>query len=359
MLEWTKSPDDGDGANVVSGYDLYRSDSPDGPFEKLTPQPMPPGDGSFEDRQVRAIGAHKVKNNTDYHYQIRALTRAGLESEPAVASASASWTFFDVHKLNTLITVVLYVTVLLGMIFTARSGRKMFIRRLAGIDAIEEAVGRATEMGKPVLYVPGMHDLAEVNTIAAVNILSGVAKKVGQYQSKLLVPCRDPMVMTVAQEVVKEAYTSIGRPDAYDSHDIFYTTYDQFPYVASVDGIMMREKPATNLYMGYYYAESLILAETGALTGAIQIAGTDAVTQLPFFVTACDYTLMGEELYAASAYISEDPMLLGSLKGQDYMKFMLAVVMMIGIVAATLYHINPEWQWLSDLVAIFKPIASG
>ena len=41
-------------------------------------------------------------------------------------------------------------------------------------------------------------------------------------------------------------------------------------------------------------------ARLGNAAGAIQIAGTDAVTQLPFFITTCDYTLIGEELYAAS-----------------------------------------------------------
>jgi hypothetical protein len=181
-----------------------------------------------------------------------------------------------------------------------------------------------------------------VSTIAAVNILAGVAKKVGQYQSRLLMPCRDPMVMTVAQEVVRESYLGIGHPEGYRPDDIFYTTYDQFPYVASVDGIMVREKPATNIYMGYYFAESLILAETGAMSGAIQIAGTDAITQLPFFVVACDYTIIGEELYAASAYISRDPKLVGSIKGQDYMKSVLALVLLAGIVSATIVKLNPN-----------------
>jgi hypothetical protein len=82
--------------------------------------------------------------------------------------------------------------------------------------------------------------------------------------------------------------------------------------------------------MGYFYAESLILAETGAATGAIQIAGTDAVAQLPFFITACDYTLIGEELYAASAYLSREPLLLGSLKGQDWAKVLFLVCAITG-----------------------------
>jgi hypothetical protein len=98
----------------------------------------------------------------------------------------------------------------------------------------------------------------------------------------------------------------------------------------------MRERPAAHIMMGYFYAESLLLAETGATTGAIQIAGTDAFTQLPFFVTTCDYTLLGEELYAASAYLSREPRLLGSLKGQDIGKAMLIVVLLLGTLLASL-----------------------
>jgi hypothetical protein len=79
--------------------------------------------------------------------------------------------------------------------------------------------------------------------------------------------------------------------------------------------------------MGYFYAEALILAETGASTGAVQIAGTDSVMQLPFFITACDYTLMGEELYAASAYLSREPLLLGGLIGQDWGKVVIVVIL--------------------------------
>jgi hypothetical protein len=109
---------------------------------------------------------------------------------------------------------------------------------------------------------------------------------------------------------------------------------------------MIRERPAANLYMGYFFAEALILAETGAATGAIQIAGTDADTQIPFFVTACDYTLMGEELYAATAYLSREPMLLAQLKAQDLGKLLVAAIMGVGALAATaaaLFMFGPSW----------------
>jgi hypothetical protein len=93
---------------------------------------------------------------------------------------------------------------------------------------------------------------------------------------------------------------------------------------------MVREQPAANFFMGAYYAESLLLAEPGAATGAIQIAGTDSDHQLPFFITACDYTLIGEELYAASAYLSREPALVGTLRGQDIGKGVILSVMLFG-----------------------------
>ena len=84
-----------------------------------------------------------------------------------------------------------------------------------------------------------------------------------------------------------------------------------------------------------FWAESLVLAEKGASTGAIQIAGIDAVTQLPFFITACDYTLIGEELYAASAYLSREPLPLGSLKGQDWAKFIIGGFIILGVLLSS------------------------
>lgn len=240
--------------------------------------------------------------------------------------ASVSW--FNVGRINVLVGIVIYTALLLWFITHACKGKELYIRHIPGLDAVEEAVGRATEMGKPILYVPGLSTISDVATIASMNILSRVARKTAEYNTKLLVPNRDPVVYTVAREVVKESYTDAGRPDAFSSDSVYFLTTDQFGYTAAVCGTMVRDKPATNLFLGMFWAESLVLAETGAGTGAIQIAGTDSIHQLPFFIAACDYTLIGEEFYAASAYLSRKPLLLGSLKGQDWAKMLILFLLL-------------------------------
>ena len=219
-------------------------------------------------------------------------------------------------------------------------GGDIFLRTIPGVKAVEEAVGRSTEMGKPVLYVPGIQDMDQVETVAGVVILGHVSKMTARYETPLNVPVARSIVLKAAQEACKESYLIEGKSDIYNENMVHYLTDDQFAYAAGVNGIMNREKPAACLYMGKFYAESLLLAETGNSIGAIQIAGTASQSQIPFFVTACDYTLIGEEFFAASAYLSQKPELLGIVKGQDYIKLCIIIMIIGGVLLRFLYDFN-------------------
>lgn len=247
-------------------------------------------------------------------------------------AANGNDTWFRSDRINTFVFLVIFTTVLLVYIQLAKSGRPLFVRKLAGLDAIDEAVGRATEMGKPVLFIPGIQEVSEIQTIAGLSILGRVAGYTAEYETPLLVTVQYPMVMAAAQEIVKGAYVNAGKKEQYTDSIVQYVAGSQFALAAAVNGIMTRVKPAANIFMGAFYAESLLLTETGNQTGAIQISGTANPEQLPFFIASCDFTLMGEELYAASAYLSGEPRMLGSIKGQDFMKVIIIVVMVVSII---------------------------
>lgn len=279
-----------------------------------------------------------MADRTDYYYRVDAVT-----ADPSIRTTSeivgpvqSYGQLFNTGRIPVFFAVIIFGFLTILFVTRAKKGTEMYVRPLAGIEAVDDAIGRATEMGKPILYVLGLGTAADIGTIASFTILGRVAKRVAEYQTKLIVPCYDPIVMTVAQETVKAAYLDAGRPDDYYEDIVYFVTQSQFAYVAAVNGTMLRELPATNMYMGVFYAESLILAETGALAGSIQIAGTDQIAQLPFFIVACDYTLIGEELYAASAYLGREPILLGSLKAQDYAKAAVIILAALGLLAASL-----------------------
>lgn len=254
--------------------------------------------------------------------------------------------FNHARTLNLIGVVVICLALILYIYLAGK--KKLFIRRIAGLEALDEAVGRSTEMGKPVLYVTGLADVDDIQTLAALSILSHVAKKTAEYDTPILATTSRAVTFSAAQEVVRDAFTIAGRPDSFSVESVRYISDDQFGYAAGVDGLMVREKPAANFYMGKFYAESLIFAETGNATGAIQIAGTAQANQLPFFVAACDYTLIGEELFAASAYLSGDPLQVGSLRGQDVGKAIVMVILVVLSVDATFG--GKLTKWLVSLV---------
>ncbi len=284
-----------------------------------------------------------VSTGVAYEYQLVAQPLdPQLDSEISASTrAVAAW--FDRTKVNVLVVSGIFFLLLFFYIGQAERGVRWTFRTIPGLAAIEEAIGRATEMGRGVLYVPGVQEIDDIQTIASMILLSKVAKMTAKYETDLLVPTNSPGVYTVAEEVVKSAYADVGRTDAYRSDQVRYITSEQFAYVAAVNGMMLRERPAANFLLGAFFAESLLLAETGHSVGAIQIAGTANVHQMPFFVVACDYTLIGEEYFAASALLSNDPRLLGSLKSSDTVKIFLITVIVVGSLLLTFGQ-----SWLTD-----------
>ena len=341
-LRWPSSPSESSDIEYVVYASRYKGVPFDTEVLRISSTTMyeENSDSNFHYAEInleKFFGEKDIDKGKNKNYFFKLVLMSGKNTVVAekVASASPKGNWFNWLKLNNFIIMILFCGLVLYLIEHAKKNPNLYLRKISGLDAIEEALGRATEMGKPALFVHGLNAMGSISTIAAVNILGRIAKRVAEYDTELKVANIDPIVLLVSQEVVKESYLEAGRPDAYVEDNIFLAASEQFPYVAAVSGIMMRERPAANFYMGYFYAESLILAETGANTGAIQIAATDSYTQLPFFITTCDYTLMGEELYAASAYLSREPLLLGSLRAQDVGKGILIAALVIGTILTT------------------------
>jgi hypothetical protein len=351
IVRWDLSADDGSGLNNVIAYEVLRCKTADGEFVKRAV--IPKGLTEFSD--VDETKPTEGNPNPDYmapdstwYYQVVAISNQQVRSIPSeTVPGTTRWNFILWNKLPILAVVIIFTLFLLYFISAAKKGKPLYIRPLAGINAVDDAIGRATEMGKPILFILGLGTAGDIATIAGFTVLARVARRTAEYQTKVIVPVQDPVVLAVAQETVRTAYLEAGRPDQYNPDNVFFVTSMQFPYVAAVNGIMLRERPATNFYMGVFFAESLILAETGNIAGSIQIAGTDQPAQLPFFVAATDYTLIGEELYAASAYLSQEPVQLGTLKAQDFTKAIAMAILIFGAIAIT-----AGWTFVRELVTI-------
>ncbi|MGQ0634064.1 MAG: DUF6754 domain-containing protein [Planctomycetaceae bacterium] len=349
-LRWALSPDDNSQRTprAIRGYEIARL-AADGNARDVVGT-VPYGVDRFTDQQCT--------RGTLYLYEIVALGTDDTRSAPVRLTHPVrplrQW--FDRSRGGFAVLVALVSGAVLGFTIQARRGRRLHIREIAGLRAIEEAVGRATEMGRPCLFVAGSQDLNEIATVAGINILSHVARTVAEYEATLIVPTSRSLVMTAARETTRAAALAAGRPEAFDDNSVYYVSDEQFAFAAHVSGLMVRERPAACFYAGTFYAESLILAEMGSTVGALQIAGTAEASQLPFLVAACDYTLIGEELFAASSYLSGEPDQLGSLKGQDAGKLLAGALLLVGCLAATWVALWPGSMAAGNVLAFIRNV---
>jgi len=249
----------------------------------------------------------------------------------------------DTGWFGVFMTLLVAAFVLLN-IRRARGGKDLYIRRIAGLNAIDEAIGRATEMGKPVLMVPGLSDTINAIAVQAVNIFAYVSRIAARFANPILLCCYNAAVYTYAQETIRDVYQSEGVADRYDPDSVRFVSDRQFAFAAGVSGLILREQTAATFFLGEFYAESLIFAETANSIGAIQVASSTETTQTPFFIAACDYVLIGDEFYAASAYLTRQPVLVGSLVGQDWSKLMIILMIIFGTLLNTV-QIQGKTTW--------------
>jgi hypothetical protein len=187
-------------------------------------------------------------------------------------------------------------------------------------------------MGGKVLFVNGIGNLTSVSgpeTVAGLSVLRYLSKKSAEDGVEIIAPLTQAEVIPVASEAMRTGFIEAGYPEAFKEDSIRYVSSSQWGLATASMGIIGRE--ISNIMVGAFAGESLAIVSSGAEAGIFQIGGCGRnTTQMPWFVSMCDYSLIGEEVYAAGAYLSNDPVELGTLIGQDYGKILVVVLIILG-----------------------------
>lgn len=230
--------------------------------------------------------------------------------------------------------VAVFVVIVVLIQLHKKKGFTPKVRKIPALDAIEEVIGRATEMGRPIHVSPGtpqQGETIEVETIAGLAVTSYVAQLCARNGVRCIATAFLPEMLPLVQEVVKQAYIAEGKPDAYKDEDVRYLSDQLDAYATAVQGIMDREDCAGNIIVGRLYGVAFMLFARTAIGGrTMQIGGTAYYLNVPHLIATCDFVLIGEELFAAEAYLTQDPSQLMALFSQDIFKLVAMALTGIG-----------------------------
>ena len=210
--------------------------------------------------------------------------------------------------------------------------RKSRTKPIQGLDKLRNWIKEAERLDRCVFFTPGTGGIGSTDTLAALALLRYVARLCVRHDVKLIIANGDQNVHQVTEEILKGAYAKAGKASKYTVDSVRYISGSVYAYAAGVMGLLRRVRPAVNIFVGSFSAESLEIAEAGRSEALYQFAGTSSIDQLPFFLATCDLTLLGGELYVAQSYLSRDVREVSWTIGQDAGKAIAILLILAGTI---------------------------
>jgi len=224
-----------------------------------------------------------------------------------------------------------------------RSASRPRLRQIPAYDSLKKLLARAAETGQQVHVSVGTASIAgtkTAETMAGLYTLEFLADRSANSDIPPLVTVTDPTTMPAVADQLRRAYERQGYPDEYR---LDYTRFiappvngSATPYAAGVMDILNHEPIAANVMVGAFDDEFLLMAETAAQREIFQVSGASDLNVLPFVQLTATAPLLGEEIFAAGAYLLDRVGHYTSLVAQDIFRIALALLILVVVLLRAL-----------------------
>ena len=245
-------------------------------------------------------------------------------------------------------TLLLLIVVLLVFILTllhharAVAGKQPINRRpLRGLGVIWQALARGAETGRAIHLSPGSGGIggrsSTVETVAGLLAAERVATEAALNGAPLIASSGDAVAHLALRGTLRQAYQRAGLGQDYDSTNVQLLAHqDAMAYASGVSALYLRQKLEASQLIGGFGQEFLLAGEVGAQAGVPQLAGAAATNALPLAYLTAEGTLIGEELYAAEAYLARTPAPQARLLTQDALRTVIILAIVILLILSAL-----------------------
>lgn len=228
-----------------------------------------------------------------------------------------------------LVFLAVFVAALYASSQRARPDVMAHFRPIRFFDLLGNAIASAAESGRVLHVSLGTGALASdqaADSLAALNVLESIARQSVVLDRAPVVTLADAALIPVALDTLREPpYQQAGlRP----APDVRWLTPSAPAFAAGVMEVLSRSEVASSVMVGAYGDEYLLMGEAAKRRNCRQLAGTADPTVLPFAVATAEGILIGEELYAAGAYLSGRAWHVHSLLVQDFLRWLIALVVL-------------------------------
>jgi hypothetical protein len=232
---------------------------------------------------------------------------------------------------------VLCLVLLLGGWWLAQRGWLPPLRELPAYQLIHDAITKSTETGHPVhlsLGTGGLHDANALETVSSLATLALMSEQPAVTTNRPIVTTANPTTLLLAQDMLGSA---LREREQYDQHDLLTVQFiggqtevsgvlggnAHAAYAAGVIDVLEHQSLSANVMLGHFDDDYLLMGEANARRQIPHVAGSANLSALPFMQATATHTLLGEELFAAGAYLRESAWERAGVLTQDIARWVL------------------------------------
>ena len=235
--------------------------------------------------------------------------------------------------------LLIFIVAIYYFTLRVRSGWAPTLRRIRAFDTLKGLSGRAVEAGRDLHLSLGMGSLVNETTsdsLAGLAVLDYLAEQAATTGVSPTISMADPTVMLFAQNALRTAHADDPNRTEETYRHVRWIAPQPAAYAAGVMNLLNIDQVEANVMVGNFGDEYLLMGETAARRGIAHVGGTSNPNVLPFIYASAQETILGEEIYAAGAYLQRRPAHIGSLAAQDMLRWLVALFILGGIVLASL-----------------------
>ena len=233
----------------------------------------------------------------------------------------------------------LFVILCLGLIFFfmyfGRHWLKISLRDIQAFRRFQREVDLSVEGGKRLHVSLGrgsVNDMPGGASFSGLTILDRCARAASNSDQPPMATCGDGVITILSQDTLQSTYRSLATEQRYDPTTVRLTGLTPMAYAAGAIPTIHDENVTTNIYAGHFGTEIALLTEAGERSRSLTVAGTDDISAQAVLYATSDEPLLGEELYAAGAYLGTGPSHVASLNMQDIVRWLLVAVIILGAI---------------------------
>ena len=237
------------------------------------------------------------------------------------------------------ILAFLFVLLCLGLIlffhFIGRNWLKTSFRQIDAFRRFRREVDLAVEAGERLHISLGrasVNDLPGGASFAGLTILDHCARAASNSDCPPVATCGDSVVTVLSQDTLQNTYRDLATTQLYDPTNVRLTGLTPMSFAAGAMPTIHDEQITANIFTGHFGTEIGLLTEAGERSHSLTVAGSDNIPAQAVLYATSNEPLIGEELYAAGAYLGADPVHSASLNMQDTIRWLLAAVIVIGAI---------------------------